>query len=358
VSLFVAPDQKILMLATAGIQPGVGRPRVDYVELQRRIHTDVLDYSQYNRRGLGSVLRYLETQLHSDLYLTLLGWLSQRKYKSVFALSERVGIPFASLHRALPRTRPFISMFTCWSARQEKVITRLNLFLGMDLIIVKCQAMRENFLALGARPNRVRVIPFGVDHRYFSPLPTVPQRKGLILAVGEVRTRDYASLFQAVDGLPVDVLVAASGSWYARTKQTKVQVQPPRNVVVSGHFGPEELRRLYAQSQFVVLPITDVPFSAGVTSLLEAMSMERAVIVTRSRGIMDYVEDGVTALVVSPGNAAELRRAIVFLLAHPEQARRLGRNARQRIEQELNLDLYVDRIAETLSAFDRVPTAV
>lgn len=347
-----AGGQKILTLATAGIKAGPQRPRVDYVELQRRIRTDVLDYSQYNTRMLGPMLRFVETQLRSDLYLTLLGLVNRRNYNSVFALSERVGIPMAGLQRLLPSAKPLISMFTCWSARQERTITRLNLFARMDLILVKCRSMREQFISLGARPNRVQIVHFGVDHNFFTPTNHLPQQAGLVLSVGEVRTRDYASLFRAVEGLPLNLLVAASGSWYAREKETTLKVKIPDNVVVSGHFEYDELRRLYAQSQFVVLPLPDLPFSAGATTLLEAMSMERAVIVTRSRGIADYVVDGETGLVVEAGNVRELRAAIEYLLAHPEQARRLGRNARQRIEKELNLDLYVERIAQSLSKFN------
>jgi len=120
--------------------------------------------------------------------------------------------------------------------------------------------------------------------------------------------------------------------------------------MVSGAFSPDELKRLYAQSQFIVLPLYDVPFSAGVTATLEAMCAGRAVIATRSRGLLDYVVDGETGILVSPGDVGAMRDAIRDLLAHPKEARRLGQNARQWIEEELGLDVYVERLARLLQA--------
>jgi len=347
----------VLALATAGLKPDqlmdtdhVRYPRVDYIELQRLIDIDVLDYTAYDRTRLGKFLRHLETQVRSDLYLTMLGLLAKHRYRLVFAMSERAGIPFAGLHRALPPRKRLVSMFACWSARQESTITRLNLFSAMDSIIVKCQSMKDHFLKLGVPAERLHMIPFGIDHHFFSPMMDVDQQTGLIVSLGEIRTRDYATLFEAVDGLTAQLLVAASGSWYAREKAASLDSAVPENVTVSGRFSRAELKMLYTQSQFIVLPLYDVPFSAGATALLEAMCMGRAVIVTRSRGILDYVIDGETGILVDPGDVAGMREAVRDLLAHPEEARRLGQNARQRIDEELNLDAYVGRIAEVLRA--------
>jgi len=348
---------EILALATAGLKPDqledtdhVRYPRVDYIELQRFIDIDVLDYTAYNRTRLGKFFRHLETQLRSDLYLTISGLFRSHRYRLIFAMSERAGIPFAALNRVFPNRRPLVSMFTCWSSRQESMITKLNLFSAMDTIVVKCQSLKDHFLKLGAPAKRVHVIPLGLDHRFFSPLADVEQRAGFVMSLGEIRTRDYATLFQAVDGMPLKLLVAASGSWYAREKNTELQTSVPDGVTIAGRFSRAELKRLYAQSQFIVLPLYDMPFSAGATALLEAMCMGRAVIISRSQGILDYVIEGETGILVNPGDAVEMREAIQDLLAHPEKAHRLGQNARQRVDEGLNLDVYVERIARLLRA--------
>ena len=347
----------ILVLATAGLKPDqladtdhVRYPRVDYIELKRHLGVDVLDYAVYERTRLGGTFRYLETKLHSDLYLAIMGLMMKRRYRLVFAMSERVGIPFAGLHRMLPNRKLMVSQFKAWSSRQESVIGGLNLFSAMDVVAVHCQSLKQHLVKLGASAEQIHVIPYSVDHRFFSPLTDVRQEPGFVMSLGEVRGRDYASLLQAVDGLSMRLLVAASGSWYAREKNTDLCTSVPKNSTIAGRLSRAELKRLYAQSQFIVLPLYDVPYSAGATAVLEAMCMGRAVIVSRSRGILDYVIDGETGVLVNPGDVAAMRAAIQDLLAHPEKARRMGQNARQRIDEELNLDVYVERTAALLRA--------
>lgn len=353
-----ATRPNILALATASLKPeqlpaarSALYPRVDYIELQQLVDMDVLNYSIYEHNRLGGFLREVETKIRSDLYLTLIGLLRKRSHQLVFTMSERAGIPFAFLQQFLPDRKPLVSMFTSWSWRQEKAIKSLDLFSVMDLVIVKCQAMQKNFLELDAPRERIRVIPFGIDHHFFSPVAAAEQLNNFVVTTGEIRTRDYATLFKAVAELPIKLLAAASGSWYAREKYTTLETPVPENVVLSSRLSPVELRAAYAQSSFVVVPLFDALHSAGATAVLEAMSMARAVIVSRSSGILDYVIDGQTGILVSPGNAEEMREAVIHLISHPEEARRLGQNARRRIEEELNIDIYVRQIADTLKEY-------
>ena len=85
-------------------------------------------------------------------------------------------------------------------------------------------------------------------------------------------------------------------------------------------YGYRELRDLYASSRFIVVALYETDFQAGVTTILEAMAMGKAVIASRTRGQRDVIEDGVTGIYVPPGDSAALRKAIVDLLASPERA--------------------------------------
>lgn len=346
-----------LIIATAGLQIDqiadanhLRYPRVDYLELSNILNADLLDYRVYAQAPLGSFYQNLETRLRSDLYLSLVGFLRGRNYSSIFAMSERAGIPISGIRQISRDKRKFVSMFTCWSKRQEFTTTKLDLFSSMDEVIVHCSSMKKHLTQLGAQKEKIHVIPYSIDHKFFSPMPKVEQEKNFILSIGETRSRDYATLFRAVEGLDIHLLVAASGTWYAREKNTKIKTEIPPNVEITRKIPLVQLRNIYAQSQFVVLPIYDSVFSAGATTVLEAGCMGRAVIATRSRGITDHILDGETGILVEPGNADALGAAIEHLLAHPEEAARLGENARQRIEEELNLDIYVERIARLLQS--------
>ena len=53
-----------------------------------------------------------------------------------------------------------------------------------------------------------------------------------------------------------------------------------------------------------------------------------------------------TWLLVEPGNPQAMREAMLYLLAHPEEARRMGKNARERIEAHFTLENYVEKMAQ------------
>lgn len=317
------------------------------MELAKAYAAAVLDYSMYDRlrvKRLGSALRWLETVAHSDVALAWAGYHEARRHNATLAMSERAGIPFAFYRRALPRPwaqRPFVFRFTCWSPRQRMFIRRFNLLRYADLIITDCRSMVEVMQReAGAPAEKVRFIRYAVDERYYTPSES-PQGGDYILSVGEPRTRNYPWLIEATRRLPIQVRLLASGQLYARERSNGLPRALPDNIRVSGRHPPHELREIYRGARFVVLPVGDEVFSAGVTVLDEAQACGKAVITTRSRGLQDYVVDGETALLVEPGDTAGLRAAIEYLLAHPEEARRLGENGRTWIQERLTLDNYV-----------------
>jgi glycosyltransferase involved in cell wall biosynthesis len=348
---------KPLVLATAAIPreqaqdaEHVRFPRVDYLELKRLVDVDILDYEVYDSVS-GNWFRKLDTLLRSDLYLTFKGLLRSRRSSLVLAMSERVGIPYSGWRRVFPSRKPFLMMITSWSRRQEIAFAKLGLLNAADAIVLHSHSLRNHLIELGANPARVIVVPYGIDHQFFSPRPHSEARPGFVISIGESRTRDYPTLFRAVEGLPADVLVAASGSWYAREKNPADFAATPPNVTISRHIPAVGLRNLYAQAQFVVLPVRPSVASFGATATLEASAMGLPVIATRSPGLADYVVDGVTGILVEPGDTAGLRNAVIYLLANPEEARRMGRNARCRVEACFNIDRYSRELAALVKKY-------
>ena len=84
---------------------------------------------------------------------------------------------------------------------------------------------------------------------------------------------------------------------------------------------------------------------------LEWMAAGRAVIASKVGGLPDIVEDGVTGLLVPPGDPAALAEALSSLLLYPKTAERLGRAARERWEKEFGLEEFC---AATQNVYDHV----
>jgi glycosyltransferase involved in cell wall biosynthesis len=164
----------------------------------------------------------------------------------------------------------------------------------------------------------------------------------LLCAVGQER-RDYPTLVEAVRQLDVDVAIAAVSPW-SKYQDSSAGLDVPANVTARG-YDLFELRQLYADAAFVVVPLEDTDFQAGITTILEAMAMGKAVVCTLTRGQTDVVVDGENGLSVPPGDPVALRQAIERLLADPAEAARFGGNGRRWVEEHADLDAYVAQLA-------------
>ena len=88
---------------------------------------------------------------------------------------------------------------------------------------------------------------------------------------------------------------------------------------------------------------------------LEWMAAARPVIATHVGGLPDLVEHGVTGLLIPPGDADALAKAVEYLLAEPARAEAMGRAARDRWETEFSLPPFLTR---TMEVYDEAINAL
>lgn len=332
------------------------RPLADYVAMRRGFPADVLDYRAARQRA-GWFGRLIERLAGANALLAWVCFNLRRRYRVIFTDGEQVGLPLALLFWLLDRKqRPRHLMIVHILSVPKKLllVDRFGLQRFIDIFFTY-STWQQRFIQQRWKlpPERVVFTPFMVDADFFCPqaadgkLPAgiAADSRPTICAVG-LEFRDYPTLLRAVEGLPVRVVIAAASPWSKREDTTAGRTIP-ENVVVQ-RFSQFELRRLYACSRFLVMPLYNVEFQAGVTALLEAMAMERAVICTRTPGQTDVVVEGVTGVYVPPGDASALRAAIQGWLERPEEAERMGKAGRERIEAEMNLERYVDRFKQYL----------
>ena len=92
--------------------------------------------------------------------------------------------------------------------------------------------------------------------------------------------------------------------------------------------------------------------------MMEAMACGIAVAASKTGGIGDLVEHQLSGLLVAPGNAAELARALVGLMAAPALRREIGAAARARIVESFGMAAMAARtLALYQACIDRARTA-
>jgi glycosyltransferase involved in cell wall biosynthesis len=183
------------------------------------------------------------------------------------------------------------------------------------------------------------------DVDFYHPALEKTTGRPYIFSVGNDVSRDFDTLARAAK-----ICASAPGFEHRFVVQTKNAVADSAGVLdIRRDTVPyTELRTLYQQAAVVVLPLHDMVHPGGINTLLEAMATARPIVVSDSRGVRDYVKDGVTMVATPPGDANALATAILRLTKSPAESDRLGANARRFVVEHCDNRVYARRLAEII----------
>lgn len=230
-----------------------------------------------------------------------------------------------------------------WQNAVRRHLFRFILWLT-DIVIVHSRLEAQSYpAAFGLRSSRFRFVPWGTnihirDALLHDPAPTRdPSEPPYIISAGR-SGRDYPTLLHAVDGMTTEVRIVCDFGPAIGTGPLPANVK-----VLQDCYGNDYIEQLF-RAEIVVVPLAASDISAGQMVVLQAMALGKAVIVTATPTITDYVEDGRDALLVQRGDAADLAAAIHGLMDDPALRATLGRNAQVRYEAFNTTETYVRNI--------------
>lgn len=147
--------------------------------------------------------------------------------------------------------------------------------------------------------------------------------------------RDYGPLLDAARDVPARVTIA--------TRADIGRDDLPENVELGPLPHEQYLGRLRSAPIAVVPLVPTANRSAGQTTYVNALAMGKLVVVTDCLGVRDYVEHGVTGLVVRPGDAEAMREALVWAVdpGNAAEVRAIRERARAAAQERLRPDDYV-----------------
>ncbi len=332
------------------------RPRTDYIEMSEGFGADLIDY-QKAQEVVGLFGRLIGMLGGKNALLAWACFKLRKQYKTIFTDGEQIGLPYAVFMRLFgwmgPKPAHLMIVHLISTRSKMMLINLFGLEKQIDRFLVYSTKQQEIiYQNWGLTKERVPFTPFMVDQLFFSTTEAEQQadipgitdiEKPYICSVG-LEFRDYPTFMEAVEGLDIHIFIAAGSPWSKREDQTAT-AEIPKNVTVK-RFTQKELRKLYQKSQFVVMPLLENDFQAGITAILEAMALEKTIICSKTKGQIDVIQDRKNGLYVKPEDPAELRQAIVELLDNPELAHKMGLEARKLIDDYMSLDLYVTRLAQ------------
>ena len=177
------------------------------------------------------------------------------------------------------------------------------------------------YLNYGVPLDHISWRPFALCAAHFPPGPDVHESN--VMFSGGDHLRDVQTLRAATELLsdtvhPIDLYA------FGERLEGNAHLRHQGSVSVPSFY------RALASSRFVVLPLQDESnCAAGVTVATMALMAGRPLVVTGTAAIRDYVQHGVEALLVPPGDPDALADAIARLDTDPALLSTLAEGARQ-----------------------------
>jgi glycosyltransferase involved in cell wall biosynthesis len=320
------------------------------------IEVDLLPYEKY------SFLKRVGFQLKlGDIDQQLRVLLSLSKYDLIYSCGQAETLLLALLRFLRVLRKPLIVKLE----RPFKVnfLSKMLLKLfarGHDKILclssqVESQ-LRDEF---GISKNKLALLNWGPDlpsydeFKQGQPLQIDPP---LIISAGNT-SRDYDVLAKAAEQLNCFVQIYCS-------KSSAPTLTPlPDNIKVQYNHATattalswQDLVAIYEKAYAIVIPLHIPPNRVnstplyGLTSLLDAMAMGKAVVMTyHHQANIDVEKEGI-GLWVDPGDVNGWQKALSYLLANPNEVQAMGQRARRLAEAKYNLELFASQLANALKS--------
>jgi len=164
----------------------------------------------------------------------------------------------------------------------------------------------------------------------------VPEEPGTILFLGRIRSNkglEYLVRAQPIITRHVPharIVIAGRGEDELERCRQMIQ-DGTRFEIHHGWIPGDVVTELFQRASLVVLPYTSASTS-GI--LMTAYVFGKPVVATRVGSLPEYVEDGVTGLLVPPADVEQLADAIVQLLSDDALRHRMGENATRWVDEE------------------------
>jgi D-inositol-3-phosphate glycosyltransferase len=282
-------------------------------------------------------------------------WLSG---EAALALRRSWGVPAVHMFHTLGAMKNHVARGEEERETNRRVAIERNQIDLMDAIIAATPLDRAQMVAhYGADPDRITVVPCGVDLLRFYPrdlasaraaldLPPPPHK--LLLLVGRIEPlKGIDALIRAVALLverrpewraSLTALVVGGGAdgnpagWNAEQRRLDAlrnKLGVAYAVRFAGARSQEQLPLFYSAADVVTMPSHYESFGMAA---LEGMACGRPVVVTNAGGPAQIVEDGVSGLLTSPGDHVALAAQFERLLDNDLWRQEIGAAARMRAE--------------------------
>ena len=206
----------------------------------------------------------------------------------------------------------------------------------------------------GVPPERIHVVPVGVDPELFAPLPEIARVPGRLIttASADVTMKGLSFLLEAVAKLRTERHIELTIIGKAKTDSAASRAISELGLAdavtfVSG-VSDRRIVELYAEAELAVVPSLYEGFSLPA---IEAMSCGVPLVATTGGALPEVAgKHGETCFLTEPGDAEALASVLQDALDSPEARDRVGRAGRERVVSQWSWRHTAERTVEQYRA--------
>ena len=232
----------------------------------------------------------------------------------------------------------------------QLVRIRRNLLHMARRVIVHGRAFAQTVAAFADLPvERIMTVPLGIDLDLFRPRTPIESSAPIV---------GFFKGFKAVYG--PTVWIQAMPRVLSRLPDARFELVGRGPLLETCQAMAQELGVAHATTWLDVHPHEEIPERIGRWSLsvipsfhesfcvaaLESSAMEVPVVASRAGGLIETVRDGVTGLLVPPGDPDALADAVVRLLGDSSLRRKMGTEGRRLVRREYESSNCLDRLLD------------
>jgi colanic acid/amylovoran biosynthesis glycosyltransferase len=223
------------------------------------------------------------------------------------------------------------------------------LFQAGDLFTVNTDFTGGKLRQLGCDPEKIRVLPVGLEIHSFSFKERIFPQDGrlCILTVGRlVEKKGHRYMIRALPEIVkryphVQYLIVGDGELDSCLRSLAEEMNLEGHVRFLGSLPAEQVRTVYDQAHLFVLPsvtAADGDMEGQGLVLQEAQACGLPVVSTYHNGIPDGILEGQSGFLVPEQDSEALTRALLSLIEHPELWAAMGRCGRDYVARKYDID--------------------
>ncbi|UCG35738.1 MAG: glycosyltransferase family 4 protein [Candidatus Omnitrophota bacterium] len=349
-------------LLTGAVEGVDGRYKYEGVDILR---TPLMDLNWLFKRGLKGLddeithvfSSFVEETKPDVIHTHNMHYFSEIHARTIERLAKKRGIPF---------------LVTAHNVWDDLLFMDLTHKIDWTHIIAVSHYIKKEIIGIGVDDTKVTVVHHGIDQKKYSPgintshvLKKYPQLKDKIIIFHPARIGLAKGCDVSVKAMGIvkqkypDIMLVLAGAkniidWGA-TQQKDIaylvslvkHFDMDKNVLID-MYSLDEVRQIYELCNVCLYPSTS-PEPFGLT-MLEAMSMAKAMVVTNMGGMPEIIRDGINGFVIPVRDFEALAAKICQLIEDTKLRNRFGYTGRQIVESHYTKEMVTK---ETLGVYKR-----